>query len=126
MKNLFLLFIFFFFALSCGEEKQPEPQENSIYGNWQLTKRFHVLPSSVELIENGEKITFRENGEFYSASFPCKGLFEKKGDSLVEVSFQCRDKISFLYTYLNQNPVIKRSFGFEGGYDEYKKISLEQ
>lgn len=125
MKNMFLILSIFFFTMGCSEEETKQ-QENSIYGTWQLTKRFHVLPSSVELIENGEKITFRENGEFYSASFPCKGLFEKKGYSLVEVSFQCRDKISFLYTRLNQNPVIKRSFGFEGGYDEYKKISLEQ
>lgn len=126
MKNMILILSMLCLFTNCDNEKQTEPQENSIYGTWQLTKRFHVLPSSVEVIENGEKITFRENGEFYSASFPCKGLFEKKGDSLVEVSFQCRDKISFLYTYLNQNPVIKRSFGFEGGYDQYKKISLEQ
>lgn len=126
MKNMILILSMLCLFTNCDNEKQTEPQENSIYGTWQLTKRFHVLPSSVEVIENGEKITFRENGEFYSASFPCKGLFEKKGDSLVEVSFQCRDKISFLYTYLNQNPVIKRSFGFEGGYDQYKKISSEQ
>ena len=39
MKNLFLLFTLFFFASSCGEEKQPEPQENSIYGTWQLSKQ---------------------------------------------------------------------------------------
>lgn len=124
MKNMFLIISIFIFTTGCSEEETKQ-QENSIYGTLQLTKRFHVLPSSVELIENGEKITFRENGVFYSASFPCKGLFEKKGDSLFEVSFQCRDKISFFYTYLNQNPVIKRAFGFEGGYDEYKKISLE-
>lgn len=35
MKTIFLLFTFFFFASSCGEEK---PEEISIIGQWSLIK----------------------------------------------------------------------------------------
>lgn len=87
MKNMIIILSMLCLFTNCDNEKQTEPQENSIYGTWQLTKRFHVLPSSVEVIENGEKITFRENGEFYSASFPCKGLFEKKGIPWLKLVF---------------------------------------
>ena len=42
-----------FIATNCGQEETKQ-KENSIYGTWQLTKRQHVLPSSTQIIENGE------------------------------------------------------------------------
>lgn len=124
MKNVFLIFSMLFIATNCGQEETKQ-KENSIYGTWQLTKRQHVLPSSTQIIENGEMITFNNDGSFDSDSYLCEGLFDFINDSIIEVSFQCRDKISFSYTRKNNGSILRRTFGFEGGYDEYEKISSE-
>ena len=124
MKNMYLILSIFFIISSCSDE-QTEQQENSIYGTWQLTKRQHVLPSSIQIIENGEIITFTSSGSFNSDSYLCEGSYDIISDSIIEVSFQCRDEISFSYTRENNSLILRRAFGFEGGYDEYEKISSE-
>ena len=124
MKNIILILSIFFFITSCSEEKTKQ-QEDSIYGTWQLTKRHHVLPSSIQIIENGEIITFTTDGSFNSNSYSCEGSYDIIDDSIIEVSFQCRDEISFSYTRENNYLILRRAFGFEGGYDEYEKISSE-
>ncbi len=73
MKTIFLLFTFFFFASSCGEEKQPEPQENSIYGTWQLVEQWlgNVGDTSVNWtqIQNGYTFSIEPNNRFSSTKF---------------------------------------------------------
>lgn len=124
MKTMYLILTMFLFITGCNEEEAKQ-QENSIYGTWQLTKRQHVLPSSMQIIENGEIITFTSDGSFNSDSYLCEGSFDIIDNSMVKVSFQCRDEISFLYSSENNNLILRRAFGFEGGYDEYEKISSE-
>ncbi|MDG1685250.1 MAG: hypothetical protein P8H63_04365 [Flavobacteriaceae bacterium] len=74
MKTMFLLFTFFFFASSCGEEKQTEPQESSIYGTWQLIKQTannaDGSPNGWQDIKDGRTITFNENLTYKSEITP--------------------------------------------------------
>lgn len=60
---------------ACNNDESNQ-QEDSIYGTWQLTKRQHVLPSSTQIIENGEMITFSNDWSFDSDSYLCEGLFD--------------------------------------------------
>lgn len=124
MKNIFLVLTTLLLISACNNDESNQ-QEDSIYGTWQLTKRQHVLPSSTQIIENGEMITFSNDWSFDSDSYLCEGLFDFINYSIIEVSFQCRDKISFSYTHKNNGSILRRTFGFEGGYDEYEKISSE-
>lgn len=124
MKNMFLILSILFLITGCSEEEAKQ-QESSIYGTWQLTKRQHVLPSSIQIIENGEIITFTSSGSFNSDSYLCEGSYVIIDDFIIEVSFQCRDEISFSYSSENNELILRRAFGFEGGYDEYEKISSE-
>ena len=124
MKNMTFILAILFFITGCSEEETKQ-QENSIYGTWQMKKRQHVLPSSLQIIENGEIIIFKTDGKFYSDSYLCEGSYEDIGNSIIEVNFQCNDKTSFSYSRENDVIVLHKAFGFEGGYDEYNKITSE-
>ena len=125
MRTMILTLVMLFFATGCNEEKANEQQKNSIYGTWQLIERYHLLPSSVQIIENGEVIIFNIDGDFFGKSYPCKGVYESLDDDVIEVSFQCRDKILFYQTQESDILELRKPFGWEGGYDRYEKIASD-
>ncbi|MBC6411011.1 MAG: hypothetical protein GDA42_11260 [Ekhidna sp.] len=76
MKNIVMTFLLPLISISCnGDEiidsETGVQQESSIFGSWQLVERHHVLPSSVQIIENGEVIIFNTDGDFFGNSYPC-------------------------------------------------------
>ena len=83
------------------------------------------MPSSAQILENGEIITFKIDGKFYSDSYLCEGPYEDVGNAIIEVNFLCSDKIFFSYTREKDVLVLRKDFGFEGGYDEYSNITSE-
>ena len=127
---MFLLFTFFFFASSCGEEKQPEQQENSIYGTWQLTERFEggsLIPR--QSVENGEIIIFSKNNSYSGSSFQCDGTYNINNE-IIEIMIPCTTMDTIKYAYFLENSDLKLmpypSTCDEGCYDKYKKISSEK
>ena len=141
MKTMFLLFTFFFFASSCGEEKQPEPQENSIYGTWQLVEQWlgNVGDTSVNWseISDGKIIIFYRNNLFYSSTAKIcstdpltSGRYKVVTNdryNFVEISLSCnegefnqKEVFSFENNYLILSPI---DVCDEGCSFKFKKIS---
>jgi len=52
-----------------------------------------------------------------------KGVYESLGDDVIEVNFQCLEKILFYHSRKNDILELRKPFGWEGGYDKYKKIA---
>ena len=69
LKSIGIVIIGFvaFIVHSCNHQSEPVPQEDSIYGSWQLVGGgLYERPGRDRIetnVSNGYKVTFRENGE---------------------------------------------------------------
>ena len=102
MKNMILILSFFFLITGCEKEKETDPQENSIYGTWQLVKRTSNnsdgSPNDWVSVSDGYSITFEEDlsykseinpldcNEIYSSTFEIRKESENK---VLEIVITC-------------------------------------
>lgn len=126
--------------VSCNEQQEPIPQEDSIYGSWQLVAEginatFLEDESFETSVSNGYQVTFHTSGEFIaecsnkiglfnrgSAGGPCYGVSSKLAvgtfsltqnlnDQVIETT-QIKERVD------GQNVTISSSYSyrFEGQY----------
>jgi hypothetical protein len=145
MKNMFLILSIFFLITGCNEE-ETKPQENSIYGTWQLTEQWlgNVGDTSVNwtIVFNGYTMSFMRDNSFSSTEFTVCQNSENNGNytlnqnastNLMEISFNCNSTNNQLtrtysYSFENENLILSPYSNpcDEGCSYKFKKITIEQ
>ena len=71
MKNMILILSMFFLFSGCDKETQTEPQENSIYGTWQLTEIYALSGTTGkwEQVRDGYTFSIEPSNTFSSEKF---------------------------------------------------------
>ena len=121
---MILILSFFFLITGCEKEKETDPQENSIYGTWQLIKRTSNnsdgSPNDWVSVSNGYSITFEEDlsykseinpldcNEIYSSTFEIRKESENK---VLEIEITCTNpnlvfRSKSNYSFIDSNNLI--------------------
>lgn len=129
MKNMILILSMFFLFSGCDQEKQTEPQENSIYGTWQLIERIDGgSPIPNQNVENGEIIIFSIDNIYLKNLYQCDDNYSIN-NSIIEISVSCITIDLIKYSLNVENNELKLtpfpSTCDEGRYDKYKRILSE-
>ena len=135
MKNMILILSMFFLFSGCDKEKQTEPQENSIYGTWQLSKQSlgNVGDTSVNWTEvsNGYTVIFGKNNIYSSTKSPtCPSnplnngtynLYIINSKSFVTISLECVENnsgvfdIEYSYSFDDNQLILSPTFSCDEG-----------
>jgi len=72
MRNLIFMALLFMCLLSCESDEDLSLESSNLIGEWVLTESFFSIggPLIRTEVENGEELTFFENGTFSSDRFP--------------------------------------------------------
>ncbi len=138
MMKFIVAFVLIVLSFGCDNDNSKEKNSDStIIGKWKLVGGFISAggPQYWVEIENGEEITFLENGNFVSSFYPdCStGSFTADGSELI-LKYDCdgfttgfeneEGAITFTMTFASTNLVLSptRVFCIEGCSNHYKRI----
>jgi len=130
MKTLKIITLVLVTLLSCSNEKSiNDPKQDSIIGKWQLIEIEGGFPTQIEIIENGEIISFNSNLSYSNSTYDCNDGSYSMNNEFINILIPCLTSEELIYRFsFDNNDLLFDSYPstcIEGCSHKYKKIASE-